>query len=133
MQEVPREGTQGAPALLGVSPPTVLTGHPSVHPELAAGCPQGASGQGDRVAEVSLSSLLLLRGQVLVIYDWVLDILYILMYIHTGFPGGTSGKESTCNAGDSGSIPGSERSPGGGYCNPLLFSCLENLMDRGAW
>ena len=34
---------------------------------------------------------------------------------------------------DSGSIPGSGRSPGGGHGNPLKYSCLENLMDRGAW
>ena len=50
-----------------------------------------------------------------------------------GFPGDASGKESSCNAGDTGSTPGSERSPGGGYCNPLQFSCLETPMDRGAW
>ena len=48
-----------------------------------------------------------------------------------------SGKESACNAGDAGSIPGSGRSPGKGngcllqYC--LEYSCLENPMDRGAW
>ena len=45
------------------------------------------------------------------------------------------GKESACNAGttgDAGSIPGLERSPGGGSGNPLQYSCLENLMDRGA-
>ena len=40
-------------------------------------------------------------------------------------------KESACN-GDSCSIPGSGRSPGEGYCNPLQYSCLENSMDRGA-
>ena len=44
-----------------------------------------------------------------------------------------SGKESTCNAGDLGSIPGSGRSPGEGNGNPLQYSCLENPMDRGAW
>ena len=47
-----------------------------------------------------------------------------------------SGKESTCNAeatGDSGSIPGLGRSPGGGNGNPLQYSCLKNPMDRGAW
>jgi len=32
-----------------------------------------------------------------------------------------------------GSIPGSGRSPGGGHCNPLQYSCLENPMDRGGW
>ena len=34
---------------------------------------------------------------------------------------------------DVGSIPGSGRSPGGGLGSPLQYSCLENLMDRGAW
>ena len=37
------------------------------------------------------------------------------------------------NAGDSGSIPGLGRSPGGGNGNPLQYSCLEDPMDRGAW
>ena len=53
-----------------------------------------------------------------------------------GFPGGSVGKESACNAGDardSGSIPGWGRSPGGGHGNPLQYSCMENPMDRGAW
>ena len=51
-------------------------------------------------------------------------------------PCGSVGKKSTCNAGvagDSGSIPGSGRSPGGGNGNPLQYSCLGNPMDRGAW
>ena len=42
------------------------------------------------------------------------------------------GKESTCNAGDAGSIPGLRRSPGGGNGNALQYSCLKNPMDRGA-
>ena len=50
-----------------------------------------------------------------------------------GFPGGSDGKESTCNAGDLGSIPGLGRSPGGGHGYPLQYSCLENSMDRGTW
>ena len=49
------------------------------------------------------------------------------------FPGGSAGKESSCNAGDLGLIPGLGRSPGEGNGNPLQYSCLENLMDRGAW
>ena len=53
--------------------------------------------------------------------------------ITLGFPGGSVGKEPTCNAGDVSSIPGSGRSPGGEHGNPLLYSCLENPMDRGAW
>ena len=44
-----------------------------------------------------------------------------------------SGKESTCNTEDPGSIPSSGRSPGEGNGNPLQYSCLENPMDRGAW
>ena len=44
---------------------------------------------------------------------------------------GSDGKESACNFGDLGSIPG--RSPGERNGNPLQYSCLENSMDRGAW
>ena len=43
-----------------------------------------------------------------------------------GFPGSSNGKESACNAGDRGSIPGLGRSPGGGHSNALQYSCLEN-------
>ena len=42
------------------------------------------------------------------------------------FPGGSDGKESTCSAGDLGSIPGLGRSPGGAHRNPFQYSCLEN-------
>ena len=42
-------------------------------------------------------------------------------------------KPPAYNAGDSGSVPGSGRSPGAGNGNPLQYSCLENFMDRGAW
>ena len=42
-------------------------------------------------------------------------------------------KNLPANAGDAGSIPGPERSPGGGNGNPLQYSCLEIPMDRGAW
>ena len=51
--------------------------------------------------------------------------------IHQGFPGGSDGKESMCSVGDLGSIPGLGRSLGGGHGNSLLYSCLENPMDRG--
>ena len=43
------------------------------------------------------------------------------------------GKASACNVGGLGSIPGLGRSPGEANGNPLQFSCLENLMDRGTW
>ena len=50
-----------------------------------------------------------------------------------GFPSGSDGKESACNAGDPGLIPGSGLSPGEGNGSPLQCSCLKNSMDRGAW
>ena len=50
-----------------------------------------------------------------------------------GFRSGSEVKASACNAGDLGSIPGLGRSPGEGNGNPLLYSCLENPMDGGAW
>ena len=49
------------------------------------------------------------------------------------FPGGSDGKESSCNAGDPGLIPVSGRSLGGGHGYPFQYSCLENPVDRGAW
>ena len=49
--------------------------------------------------------------------------------IRLGFPGGSSGKESACNVGDLGSIPGLGRSPGEGNGYPLQYSGLENSMD----
>ena len=55
------------------------------------------------------------------------------IYIYMGFPDGSDGKESACNAGDRGLIPRLGRSPGKGNGNPFGFSCLENPMDRGAW
>ena len=51
-----------------------------------------------------------------------------------GFPGGSDGKESACNAAEGlDLIPGLGTSPGGGHGNPLQYSCLENPLDRGAW
>ena len=49
------------------------------------------------------------------------------------FPGGSAVKKLPANAGDSGSIPGSGRSPGEGNGYPLQCSCLENPRNRGAW
>ena len=52
---------------------------------------------------------------------------YHFIYVKTG---GSGSKESTYNAGDLGSIPGSGRSPGGGNCNLVQYSCLENPVDE---
>ena len=52
------------------------------------------------------------------------------------FLGGSAGKKSACNAGDSRDVdwfPGSGRFPGRGHGNPLQYLCLENPMDRAAW
>ena len=54
-------------------------------------------------------------------------------FYNIGLLGGSDGKESACNEGDLGSIPGWGRSPGEGNSNPLQYSCLENSMDRRAW
>ena len=53
--------------------------------------------------------------------------------ISAGLPSGSAVMNPPANEGDVGSISGPERSPGGGNGNPLLYSCLENPMDRGAW
>ena len=50
-----------------------------------------------------------------------------------GFPWWLNGKESACIAGDPGSVPGLQRSPGEGNDKPLQYTCLENSMDRRAW
>ena len=60
-----------------------------------------------------------------------LNYLIILLYTYN-FPGGSDGKESACNIGNVGFIPGSGRSPGEGNGYPLQYSCLENSMDREA-
>ena len=50
-----------------------------------------------------------------------------------GFPGASAVKNLPSNAGDTGSIPGSGRSPGERNGNPFQYSCLGNPMDRGVW
>ena len=55
------------------------------------------------------------------------------LILEQGFPHSSVGKESACNAGDPGLIPGLGRSPGEGNGNTLQYSCLENSMDGGAW
>ena len=50
-----------------------------------------------------------------------------------GFPDGSVVRNPPASAGDAVSVPGSGRSPGEGNGNPFQYSCLGNLMDRGAW
>ena len=64
----------------------------------------------------------------------VVFIIFALAYPqYMGFPGGSDGKESVCNAGDMDSIPESGRSSGEEKGYPLQYSCLENSMDRVVW
>ena len=58
---------------------------------------------------------------------------YLWFRTRGGFPDGSDGEESACNAGDVGSVPGWGRSPGEGNGYPLHYSGLENSMDRGNW
>ena len=86
-----------------------------------------------------------LKDRTLVWYVWVyicisckIALGYISMYLyismqHMGLPWWLSSKESTCNAGDMGLIPGSERAPGEENGYSLQYSCLGNPMDREAW
>ena len=60
-------------------------------------------------------------------------IFHSLLWSTQGFPGGSDGKVSACNAGDLGSIPGLGRFPGGENSNPFQYSFLENTMDGGFW
>ena len=61
------------------------------------------------------------------------DICYIIIIQNPASLVAQMVKESACNVGDPGSIPGSGGSPGERNGNPLRYSCLENSMDRGAW
>ena len=59
-------------------------------------------------------------------------IMHLANYLRTSHSSGSDGKESVCDAGNPGLIPGSGRSSGKGNGNPLQYSCLENSMDREA-
>ena len=67
---------------------------------------------------------------------WIQYPVFPAPLVEAGFPGGVLVMNPPCKAGaagDAGSIPRLERSPGGGNGNPLQYSHLENPMDRGAW
>ena len=76
---------------------------------------------------------------ILSIMDLILEWVWLISYSSQAFlgrPSSSRGKESTCSAGDAGDtglIPRSGRSPEEENGNPLQYSCLKNLMDRGAW
>ena len=64
------------------------------------------------------------------VFDYWIKCLLVTL---KGFLGSSNCKESACNAGGLGSIPGLGRSPGGGHGNPLQYSCLEHPLDREVW
>ena len=57
----------------------------------------------------------------------------VKLWLLGGFPGGSDGKESACNVGDLGLVPGLGRFPGEGNSYPLQYSCLENSINKGVW
>ena len=63
----------------------------------------------------------------------ILCVILVVSNFNRGFPGGSDSKESACNAGDVGSVPGSGRAPGERKGSPLLYSCLEHSMNRRSW
>ena len=83
--------------------------------------------KGTAVFETPMHSWsLLIRQAMLRATIWILHII-------PGLPGGSDSKESACNVGDPGLIPGSERFPEEGNGYPLQYSCFENSMNRGGW
>ena len=89
------------------------------------------------VANVRISLFLWLSNSLLYTCVYVCVCIYThTLYIHThtkGFPGGSAMKNPPANAGDTGLIPGSGRSPGAEHGNPFQCSCLGKPMDGGAW
>ena len=76
----------------------------------------------------------LTKEKVIFSFSYMEGMIFLWLVISCeAFPGGSDSKEFTCNAGDSGSIPGSGRFPGEGNDYPLQYSCMENSMDRGTW
>ena len=93
----------------------------------------GSSGDGGGVVVVHRRPpSVTLDGLMLTLLNSLSRFVGLLLY-QIRLPWCLSGKESACNAGDVGSIPGLGRSPGEGNGNSLQCSCLENPMDRGAW
>ena len=87
-----------------------------------------------------LIALIFTKKQLLVMWIFLyfshLSFIYFCFYLSRDSPAGSVGKESACNAGDTGDmglIPGPGRSPGEGKGNPLQYSCLGNSLDRRAW
>ena len=73
------------------------------------------------------------REKLVVSIMLLVQTIIVAIWYAMGFPGGSDGEESTCNAGDPGFIPGSGRSPAEGNGYPLQYSCLENFKNLRKW
>ena len=82
-------------------------------------------------SHIELPNILYLNSDFVLVLTIQLGVSYMQVEIEVGFPGGSDGKESACDAGDSCLIPGLGISPGEGNSKSLQYSCLENSMDRG--
>ena len=80
-----------------------------------------------------LDSILKSRDIILLTWVQIIKAMVSLSWVLESFPGGSHNKESACNAGDLGLIPGLGKSPSEGNDNPLQYSFMGNPMDRGAW
>ena len=83
-----------------------------------------------------LSFSFFLSTVILISMKWYLIVIFIFIFLRSGFPGGSVVKNPPANAGDAGVmglIPGSGRCPGVGNGNLLQYSCLESSLDRGVW
>ena len=103
------------------------------HREQTCGCQEGGGGKGkDWKCGIGRWKLLCIRWiNNKVLLHRMGNCIQHPIINHRGSPGGSDGKESTCNAGDLGLIPGLGRSPEDGHDNPHQDLCLENPMDRG--
>ena len=85
------------------------------------------------IKPVSLTSPSLAGGFSTTNATWEAPCMFICIFMYRASQVAQWVKDLPANAGDAGLFPGSGRSPGGGHCNPLHYSCLENPMGREAW
>ena len=83
-------------------------------------------------ASISFSFSYILYYHLITIY-WLIYVYTVYYYYLFYLPGGSDGKASAYNVGDTGAVPGLGRPPGEGNGNPLQYASLENPMDGEAW
>ena len=113
-----------APLSKGFSRQEYLSGFP---------CPSPGDLPNAGIEPVSLTSPSLAGGFSTTNATWEAPCMFICIFMYRASQVAQWVKDLPANAGDAGLFPGSGRSPGGGHCNPLQYSCLENPMGREAW